>query len=163
MRRRNRRLLLAISCVALAGGAAGLALWALRNTATYFYSPSDLAALATKPSGDIRIGGLVERGSISRFGAQSIEFKVTDLKSELAVSFSGVAPSLFREGQGVVAEGRLARNGKFEAHTILAKHDETYMPPEVAKALKERGLWEGATGTSPKTALTGRPGSQSAQ
>jgi len=162
MRRRNRRLLLAISCVVLAGGAATLALWALRSTATYFYSPSDLAALATKPSGDIRVGGLVERGSVSRTGAQSIEFKVTDLKSELAVRFSGVVPSLFREGQGVVAEGRLARNGKFVAHTILAKHDETYMPPEVAKALKERGLWEGA-GAAAKTAAGGQTGSQSTQ
>ena len=118
-----------------------------------------MAALAPKPAGDIRIGGLVERGSLNRIGAQAIEFKVTDLKSELAVSFSGVVPSLFREGQGVVAEGRLAQNGKFEAHTILAKHDETYMPPEVAKALKERGLWEGKTDHAPKAASAARPGS----
>jgi cytochrome c-type biogenesis protein CcmE len=118
-----------------------------------------LAALATKPSGDIRIGGLVERGSLSRVGAQSIEFKVTDLKSELPVRFSGVVPSLFREGQGVVAEGRLAQNGKFEAHTILAKHDETYMPPEVAKALKERGMWEGEARPPAKTSPSGRPAS----
>ena len=124
MRRRNRRLLFAISSVGLAAVATALVLWALRNTATYFYSPSDLASLATKPTGDIRIGGLVERGSISRDSTHHVDFKVTDLKSELAVSFSGVLPSLFREGQGVVAEGRLAQNGKFEAHTILAKHDE---------------------------------------
>jgi cytochrome c-type biogenesis protein CcmE len=140
MRRRNRRLLLAISCVGLAGLAAALVLWALRSTATYFYSPSDLAALTTKPQSDIRIGGLVERGSIIRGGPQHIDFKVTDLKSELDVTFSGVLPSLFREGQGVVAEGRL-EDGKFVAHTILAKHDENYMPPEVEKALKNRGLW----------------------
>ena len=152
MRRRNRRLLLAISCIVLAGAAATLALWALRSKATYFFSPSDLAALATKPTGDIRIGGLVERGSVTRISGQSIEFKVTDLKSELVVSFSGVVPSLFREGQGVVAEGQLAQNGKFKAHTILAKHDETYMPPEVAKALKERGLWEGGAKSATKTA-----------
>ena len=140
MRRRTRRLVLAISCIGLAGLATALALWALKDTATYFYSPSDLSALATKPEGDIRIGGLVERGSIIHGGAQQIEFKVTDLKSELEVSFSGVLPSLFREGQGVVAEGRL-EGSTFVAHTILAKHDANYMPPEVAKALKERGLW----------------------
>lgn len=159
MRRRNRRLLLAISCIGLAGVATALVLWALRSTATYFYSPSDLAALTAKPTGDIRIGGLVERGSISRNGAQSIEFKVTDLKSELSVDFSGVLPSLFREGQGVVAEGRLSQNGKFEAHTILAKHDETYMPPEVAKALKDRGLWHDDAKPHPAGAAASRPGS----
>ncbi len=140
MRRRDRRLFLAVACVGLAGVATALVLWALRNTATYFYSPSDLAALATKPQGDIRIGGLVERGSITHEGVKHIEFKVTDLKSELDVTFSGVLPSLFREGQGVVAEGRL-EDGRFVAHTIFAKHDEKYMPPEVEKALKDRGLW----------------------
>lgn len=160
MRRRNRRLLLAVSCVGLAGLAAALALWALRNTATYFYSPSDLAALATKPQGDIRIGGLVERGSITHDDVQRIEFKVTDLKSELDVTFSGVLPSLFREGQGVVAEGRL-EDGKFVAHTILAKHDENYMPPEVEKALKDRGLWyeDGKPHPSQNAGAAARPGS----
>jgi cytochrome c-type biogenesis protein CcmE len=120
-----------------------LVLWALRSSATYFYSPSDLMALAVKPKGDIRIGGLVERGTLTYGAAREVEFKVTDLKSEISVSYAGVLPSLFREGQGVVAEGSLGPGGHFVAHTILAKHDETYMPPEVAKTLKDRGLWYG--------------------
>jgi len=127
--------------MALAGVAATLVVWALRNSATYFYSPSELAALPTKPTGQIRIGGLVLRGTLANDGARGIVFKVTDLKSSLEVRYSGILPSLFREGQGVVAEGRLGHNGVFAADTILAKHDERYMPPEVAKTLKRRGLW----------------------
>jgi len=133
-------------------------LWALRNSATYFYSPSDLAALPTKPMGHIRIGGLVLRGTLTKNGAHQIVFKVTDLKSNLEVHFGGVLPSLFREGQGIVAEGSLEPDGAFAADTILAKHDETYMPPEVAKTLKQRGLWQGQDKSRP-TSYETRPGS----
>ena len=149
MRPRHRRLVLALCCVALAGVATTLVLWALRSSATYFYSPTDIAALPTKPAGQIRIGGLVERGSVRYDGASHVEFKVTDLKSELVVGFSGVLPDLFREGQGIVAEGVLLPGGGFEARTVLAKHDETYMPPEVAKTLKNRGLWRDVAPASP--------------
>jgi cytochrome c-type biogenesis protein CcmE len=143
MTRRRRRLVLAVTCVALAGIAATLVLWALRSSATYFYSPSDLAALPNKPIGLIRVGGLVLRGTLMNDGPHAIDFKVTDLKSNLEVRFDGVLPSLFREGQGVVAEGKLGSDGTFVADRILAKHDATYMPPEVERALKRRGLWRG--------------------
>lgn len=120
--------------------AAALTLAALTQKVTYFYTPSAIKEkmaqlLAEKKN--IRLGGLVEKGSITRAGEKglSLTFTVTDLKEKITVYYEGLTPDLFRDGQGVVAEGFLVRQTLFEAHTLLAKHDETYMPPEVAKAL----------------------------
>jgi len=98
------------------------------------------------PAGQrFRLGGLVAEGSLKRGQGTEVEFVVTDTRSTVPVIYRGVLPDLFREGQGVVTEGRLEPGGRFRADTVLAKHDETYMPPEVAKALKEQGVWQGGT------------------
>jgi cytochrome c-type biogenesis protein CcmE len=121
-------------------------LTAFEDSLVFFYSPTDIATRQLPADRRVRIGGLVEAGSIAR-GADglSVRFVVTDLANTIPVSYRGVLPDLFREGQGVVAEGRLA-NGVFQADEVLAKHDEKYMPPEVVDALKKAGRWqEGAT------------------
>ena len=117
-----------------------LVLFALRGAIVYFYTPSDLAAKPVKPGQRFRLGGLVADGSVVRGGGTKVSFGVTDTINTLNVRFDGVLPDLFREGQGVVAEGALDAAGIFQADTVLAKHDETYMPPEVAKSLKEKGV-----------------------
>jgi cytochrome c-type biogenesis protein CcmE len=113
----------------------------------FFFSPSDVAADKPAVGRVVRLGGLVEAGSVERSGdGSTIHFKVTDLKNTVAITFRGVLPDLFRESQGVVVEGAYGDDGEFTATEVLAKHDEKYMPPEVAKALKESGRWqEGAT------------------
>lgn len=100
----------------------------------------------TEPSGRIRIGGLVLPGSIKTGGSDTVSFEVTDHKADLEVHYAGVLPDLFRDGQGVVVEGRLAPGGSFQADRVLAKHDARYMPPELEKALKKRGLWHDEPG-----------------
>jgi cytochrome c-type biogenesis protein CcmE len=126
------------------GGAVALVLMALEENIAFFYSPTELVEKDIDPSRRLRIGGLVERGSVVRGGADGlIAFRVTDLSESVLVRYRGLLPDLFREGQGVVAEGMLGADGTFEASTILAKHDETYMPPEVAEALKKSGQWQG--------------------
>jgi cytochrome c-type biogenesis protein CcmE len=142
--RRQRRLVFVLLGMLVLGGATALVLTAFEESLVFFYSPTDVA---TKPmAGDrrIRIGGIVEQGSFAR-GADglSVRFAVTDFANRVPVTYRGVLPDLFREGQGVVAQGRLA-NGVFEADEVLAKHDENYMPPEVVDALKKSGRWEGA-------------------
>jgi cytochrome c-type biogenesis protein CcmE len=113
---------------------------------TFFYSPSDLKAQAPPTGRAIRLGGLVEEGSLRRLkDGVTIEFVVTDLAETIRVRYRGIPPDLFREGQGVVTAGVLGPDGLFTASEVLAKHDETYMPPEVAEALKKAGQWrEGA-------------------
>jgi cytochrome c-type biogenesis protein CcmE len=119
-----------------------LVMTALRDTIVFFHTPSDVKAGKVKDGSRFRLGGLVLEGSIKRGGGTDVGFAVTDKGSTIEVTYRGVLPDLFREGQGVVAEGRIDSGGVFRADTVLAKHDETYMPPEVAKALKEQGLWQ---------------------
>ena len=123
------------------GVAIGLVLWGLSGNITFFYSPSDIAEQHVKPGQRFRLGGLVEEGSLVRGKSTLIKFRVTDHAREVPVVFEGVLPDLFREGQGVVAEGALNAQGVFVADSVLAKHDENYMPPEVAASLKKKGMW----------------------
>ena len=143
MTRKQQRLgLLALGMVAL-GGATALVLVAFNDNLVFFYSPSDLEAKAVVPDHRVRIGGLVERESLSRSpDGRMISFRVTDGAADLAVVYEGLLPDLFREGQGVVAEGKLRADGVFAATTVLAKHDENYMPREVVEALKKSGHWQ---------------------
>jgi cytochrome c-type biogenesis protein CcmE len=138
--RRMRAYLILGALVAL-GLAAFIALTALQDNIVFFRSPSEVAA--TPPASDrrFRIGGMVQEGSVVRDGL-NVEFIVTDFNAAIAVRYSGMLPDLFREGQGVVAEGRLQPNGVFLADNVLAKHDENYMPPEVAEALQKAGKME---------------------
>jgi cytochrome c-type biogenesis protein CcmE len=140
-RKRRRLLALAAGLVAL-GAAAALALSALNDTLVFFYSPSEIEAKDLPPGRAFRLGGLVEEGSLQTGGDGTVSFRVTDLKQAVPVSFKGVLPDLFREGQGVVAQGALGPDGTFTATEVLAKHDENYMPPEVAEALKRSGRWQ---------------------
>jgi cytochrome c-type biogenesis protein CcmE len=143
MSRKRRRLLALVAGLALLGAATAMVLAAFRDNLVFFYSPSDLAAKAIAPGRRIRIGGLVEEHSVVREDdGRRIGFRVTDGKTDIAVTYDGALPDLFREGQGVVAEGRLAKGGVFIASSVLAKHDEKYMPPEVADALKKAGRWQ---------------------
>ena len=118
---------------------------ALRDNIVFFYGPSELAQKAPHEGQRLRIGGLVKQGSLVREGENTVRFAVTDTKQEVEVTYTGLLPDLFREGQGVVAEGTLGQDKVFHADSILAKHDERYMPREVADALKKQGVWrEGA-------------------
>ena len=143
MTRKQRRGLLIGTCLAVLGVAIGLVLFAMRDSIVFFYSPSEVAGMQIAPGIRFRLGGLVETGSVVRGEGTTVKFVVTDKSKTLPVTYSGVLPDLFREGQGVVAEGTLAADGTFHADNVLAKHDENYMPPEVAKKLKEQGLWRG--------------------
>lgn len=141
---RKRRRLIALSLGLLALGAAtALVLLAFNDNLVFFYSPSDLAAKAVMPERRIRIGGLVvEHSLVKEDPGRGVAFRVTDGNADLRVVFDGMLPDLFREGQGVVAEGKLRRDGVFVASSVLAKHDEKYMSPEVAEALKKSGRWQ---------------------
>jgi cytochrome c-type biogenesis protein CcmE len=143
MTRRQRRLLLigaggAVLCVAIA-----LVLFALKDSIVFFNSPTDVVEKHLAAGTRIRLGGLVKPGSVTRGANFAVRFAVTDGNREIPVAYSGALPDLFREGQGVVAEGAIDGSGVFEADTILAKHDENYMPREVADALKKQGHWKG--------------------
>ncbi len=144
MTRKQRRGVLILACVAVIGVAVGLVLVALRGTITFFHTPSSVVEKGVPPGQRFRLGGLVAAGSLKRGAGANVEFAVTDTQKAIDVSYRGVLPDLFREGQGVVAEGRIEADGRFHADTVLAKHDETYMPPDVAKALKEQGVWQGS-------------------
>jgi len=123
------------------GASTVLVLTALRQNVSYFRTPSEIISgnYPEKENGrGIRLGGLVEKGSLTHEGS-AIAFRVTDMKNELPVHYEGVVPDLFREGQGVIAEGKMDATGTFQATVLLAKHDEKYMPPEVAKELKDAG------------------------
>ena len=144
MNKKQKRLVLASALVGVAGLAAALTLTALKASVAYFYTPSDLAALPAPPTGVIRLGGLVAAGSVALAEGDSaaVRFTVQDEFAAVPVLFEGVLPDLFREGQGVVVQGRLEADGGLTAIEVLAKHDETYMPREVAEALKEQGRWK---------------------
>ena len=133
VRPKHQRLVLIILAVAALLGAVLLAMWGLQDRAAYFVTPSDIAAGKTTPDKAMRLGGMVERGSLKRDpDGLTIRFTVSDTKAETPVVYRGITPDLFREGSGVVAEGRLNPDGLFVADTILAKHDERYMPPQIA-------------------------------
>jgi cytochrome c-type biogenesis protein CcmE len=143
MTRKTRRLTL----IGMAGGvlalALGLVLYAMSDTIVFFHAPADVAAKGVQPGTRFRLGGLVKEGSIKRGENQLITFEVVDAHGSLPVRYQGILPDLFREGQGVVTEGVLEPTGVFKADTVLARHDENYMPREVADALKNQGHWQG--------------------
>jgi cytochrome c-type biogenesis protein CcmE len=145
MTRKQRRGVLIGTCLAVLGVAVGLVLYAMRDSIVFFYSPSEVADMKIAPGQRFRLGGLVETGSLVHGEGTTVRFVVIDRTKTLPVTYTGVLPDLFREGQGVVAEGTLEPDGLFHADTVLAKHDENYMPPEVAKKLKAQGVWRGDT------------------
>lgn len=142
MKRKHKRLTFVGVALVLLAGAAALVLSAFEENIVFFMSPTDIAANKVSENQRFRLGGLVEEGSVDRSGGEAVTFNVTDITNSVAVTYTGILPDLFREAQGVVAEGRL-KNGVFVADEVLAKHDETYMPPEVADALKKSGQWHG--------------------
>jgi len=146
MTRKQRRLTLIGSAGAVLAVALGLILFALNDQIVFFQSPSDIAKQSIPAGQRIRLGGLVEEGSVIRADNAEVSFRVTDLDNVVAVTYTGILPDLFREGQGVVTEGVMTPNGVFAADSILAKHDENYIPKEVAEALKDQGHWQGGEG-----------------
>ena len=150
MTRKQRRGVLIGTCLAVLAVAVGLILFAMRDSIVFFYSPSEVAAMTIAPDTRFRLGGLVETGSVVQGEGTAIRFVITDRAKTLPVTYTGLLPDLFREGQGVVAEGTLAPDGVFHADNVLAKHDENYMPPEVAKKLKAQGVWRGDEAAKPE-------------
>jgi cytochrome c-type biogenesis protein CcmE len=149
MTRKRRRLYLVLGGLALLAVVSALVLSAFSDNIVFFYSPSDLQAKNVPDGRSIRIGGLVENGSVKREAdGRTIDFRVTDGSSAVPVIYKGDVPDLFREGQGVVAEGKLD-HGTFNAASVLAKHDENYMPREVVDALKRSGHWQETTAPKP--------------
>ena len=147
MTRKRRRLYILLLFMIGLGTAAALTLTAFRDNLVFFYSPTEIVEKNAPAGRNMRIGGLVETGSVERAqGSTQVRFKVTDLQSAITVVYNGVLPDLFREGQGVVAQGQLGADGLFHAREVLAKHDENYMPPEVADALKKSGRWQETMG-----------------
>jgi cytochrome c-type biogenesis protein CcmE len=147
--RKQKRAALILAGLAILGIALGLVLYALNDTIVFFYTPSELAEKNVVPGQRFRLGGLVETGSLVKGEGMTVSFTVTDTIKAVPVSYKGQLPDLFREGQGVVTEGKLDATGTFIADTVLAKHDETYMPKDVADRLKEKGLWVEGKGAGP--------------
>jgi cytochrome c-type biogenesis protein CcmE len=148
MTRKQRRFAMIAGGVGVLAVAVLLVLFALNDAIVFFNSPTDVAAKHIAPGTRIRLGGLVAPGSLSRGDALAVRFDVTDGNNTVSVTYHGILPDLFREGQGVVAEGALDGSGVFNADNVLAKHDEKYMPKEVADALKKQGRWkDGHDGT----------------
>jgi len=142
MTRKQRRLVLIGVAGAVLMSATGLVLSALNEQIVFFRTPTELAERQVPVGDRVRMGGLVAEGSVERTGETDVRFAVTDTASTIPVTYTGILPDLFREGQGVVTEGRLGPDGVFVADTVLAKHDENYMPKEVADALKAQGHWQ---------------------
>jgi cytochrome c-type biogenesis protein CcmE len=140
--RRRQRLLLVVVALVLLGGSTGLVMLALSDSIAFFVTPTDIAAKRVEVDRRFRLGGLVVPGSVERSADDgTVGFALTDQVSQVQVRYRGLLPDLFREGQGIVAQGHLAGDGVFVASEVLAKHDENYMPPEVADALKQAGVW----------------------
>jgi cytochrome c-type biogenesis protein CcmE len=156
MTRKQRRLVLIGSALGVLALAVGLVLSALKDSIVFFNSPTDLVENHIPAGARLRIGGLVKEGSVVRGENLDVRFEVTDGKSTVPVAFKGLLPDLFREGQGIVAEGALDATGTFKADSVLAKHDEKYMPKEVADALKQQGLWKEDTEKQVGAAPPGR-------
>ena len=154
MTRKRKRLLAVLGLVSGLGIAAALVLSAFNDNLVFFHSPSDVAEKQLPAGRFFRLGGLVAAGSVKKDGLIT-DFIVTDLRATLPVRFTGILPDLFREGQGVVANGRLDAEGRFVATEVLAKHDENYMPPEVAEALKKSGQWHEKPGDHTKLVKPG--------
>jgi len=142
MTRKQRRLTLIGCALVVLAIAAGLVLNALRDSIVFFSTPSTVAEKHLGPGQRFRLGGLVQPGSLQRGDNLAVSFTVADGSATLPVAYKGILPDLFREGQGVIAEGALDASGTFRADTVLAKHDETYMPRDVADALKKQGHWK---------------------
>jgi cytochrome c-type biogenesis protein CcmE len=146
MTRKQRRLVLIGGSIGVLALAVGLVLNALNGSIVFFNSPTDIKEKHIAAGTRVRIGGLVKDGSVQRGDNMRIRFEVTDGKSDVPVTFQGIVPDLFREGQGVVAEGKIEPGGTLDADTVLAKHDERYMPKEVVDALKKSGRWDESEG-----------------
>jgi cytochrome c-type biogenesis protein CcmE len=142
MTRKQRRATFIGLAVGILCLAVFLVMFALRDTIVFFHTPNEVVEKQIPAGKRIRLGGLVAQGTIERGQGLTVTFAITDTLKTIPVSYTGILPDLFREGQGVVAEGKLDPAGRFFADTILAKHDENYMPPEVAKALKQQGVWQ---------------------
>jgi cytochrome c-type biogenesis protein CcmE len=142
MTRKQRRFAMIASGVGVLAVAVFLVLFAMKDSIVFFNSPTDVVEKHVAPGARIRLGGLVTPGSVTRGDALAVRFEVNDGNRAIAVTYQGVLPDLFREGQGIVAEGALDGAGVFKADNVLAKHDETYMPKEVADALKKQGHWK---------------------
>ncbi|WP_191060161.1 cytochrome c maturation protein CcmE [Geminicoccus harenae] len=140
--RKKQRLYLVLGSLVLLGGAAALVLTALEQNVAFFVTPSQVAAREVPEARNFRIGGLVVAGSIVHDGDGVVRFRLTDTQQEVPVQYAGVLPDLFREGQGIVAQGELEPDGTFRAVEVLAKHDESYMPKEVVDSLKDAGVWQ---------------------
>jgi len=151
MTRKQRRLTLIGFAGAILAIALGLVLYAMNDTIVFFNSPADIQAKNVQPGTRLRLGGLVKEGTVQRGADQQITFEVMDGQASLKVHYKGLLPDLFREGQGVVAEGVLESATMFRADSVLAKHDENYMPREVADTLKKQGHWQGEADAAPKT------------
>jgi cytochrome c-type biogenesis protein CcmE len=143
MTRKQKRFTVIFGALAMLGIAVALVLTALSEQVTFFRTPADVAAAPADSAGRIRLGGLVEMGSVKNAEDSGVEFAIEDATDRIVVRYAGILPDLFREGQGVVAEGKMQADGTFLADTVLAKHDENYMPKEVADRLKEQGYWQG--------------------
>jgi len=141
VKRKHKRLTFVVVAMGLLGVSVGLMLTAFQDNIVFFYSPTDVKEKHLPADRRLRIGGLVEEGSVKKSDGAIVHFRVTDMVNTVAVVYKGILPDLFREGQGVVAEGRIV-NGVLKADEVLAKHDENYMPPEVADSLKKSGHWE---------------------
>lgn len=153
-RKRRRMMMLGLGLLSL-GAAAALALTAFEDNLLFFYSPSDLHAEAPPTGRLLRIGGIVEEGSVERADNGVVSFRVTDFVQTVPVSYRGILPDLFREGQGIVAQGSLTDGGLFQAEEVLARHDENYMPSEVADALERAGVWRPESGEAPSSSTGG--------
>ena len=145
MRKARRRLWIVAAAASVLAVAGGLAATALRDAMVFFYSPAQVAEAPPAPGERVRVGGLVVEGSVERPSDGGAHFSVTDGAAEVRIIYAGSLPDLFREGQGIVAQGAFDEAGLFQASTVLAKHDESYMPPEVADALREQGVWREET------------------
>jgi len=145
----RRRLWIVAAAAPVLALAVGLSLWAMKDNVTYFFSPSEVTEAAAPAGRVIRLGGLVEAGSVVKGADGTVVFVVTDNAGTAKVSYHGDLPDLFREGQGIVAQGTFRPDRVFEASQVLAKHDETYMPREVADRLKAKGEWRPETGEAP--------------
>jgi cytochrome c-type biogenesis protein CcmE len=148
MTRKQRRLALIGSGLGVLAIAAALVLSSLRESIVFFNSPTDIADNKAAPGKRVRLGGMVKMGSVERGDNLRVRFEVTDGNKDVPVSYVGIVPDLFREGQGVIAEGHIEPGGTFKADTVLAKHDENYMPREIVETLKKQGNWQETAATS---------------
>jgi cytochrome c-type biogenesis protein CcmE len=142
MTRKQKRLVVIGGAMGFLALAAALTFAALGQKTSYFYMPAELQQATVPPGQRIRLGGLIEDGTVVRGEGAKVSFAVTDKQSSVKVVYTGLLPDLFREGQGVIAEGSFGSDGVFVADSVLAKHDENYMPKEVAESLKEKGVWQ---------------------